>query len=141
VKLFSTELSHINEKSRSASKENTQGNSNTILLTKSQEERDRSILRGSTIKKRNMSQIIQSERNQIQGENIKKKKLNNLIHSPNILILDKSNQNAYSFCDKLPKVNIREMSVDVLPHKENINTKIKISDIIQLSRLAKPPFK
>lgn len=41
----------------------------------------------------------------------------------------------------LPKINHKEVSVDLLPEKVDIYSKIKIKDLIGLSQLVKPIFK
>jgi len=41
----------------------------------------------------------------------------------------------------LPKINHKEVSVDLLPQKVDIYSKIKIKDLIGLSQLVKPIFK
>lgn len=41
----------------------------------------------------------------------------------------------------LPKINHKEVSVELLPEKFDIYSKIKIKDLIGLSQLIKPIFK
>jgi len=41
----------------------------------------------------------------------------------------------------LPKINHKEVALDLLPEKVDIYSKIKIQDLIGLSQLVKPKFK
>jgi len=41
----------------------------------------------------------------------------------------------------LPKINHREVNLNLLPEKNDIYSQIKIKDLIKLNQLAKPLFK
>lgn len=42
---------------------------------------------------------------------------------------------------KLPKLAVREMSVDIIPQKKNLYSNFQIRDILNMAKIKKPPFK
>lgn len=75
---------------------------------------------------------LEMDLNRIFEEETKEKK--NLIQS-----LNEDNVLRKKFI--LPKINHKEVDVDLLPQKVDIYSKIKIKDLIGLSQLVKPIFK
>jgi parvulin-like peptidyl-prolyl isomerase len=151
-KFFSTELSEIAENHKEFGYNNYSGENSKILDNK--KDKNKKIknelkyeANKNTILYKKELQMRQPTFLKIANQNYSLSNANT--YSPNrskmreITLNKKKHTDLISTSLILPQVNIREISVETLPEKIDIYSKIKIRDIIGLAKLknSRPPFK
>ena len=134
-KFFSTELSDITE-NLALGKSNSQNHSSvsiTVVDKYSYENNNKKHVYSNKFPILNSpNNIVGGNTNNIQTLKTKQLKKNNStigdLYSKEYLFV-------------LPKVNVREMSLELIPKKSNIYSKMNIKDIINFTKIAKAPFK